>query len=90
MPAERFMSLSQSIDLHKVDPAKIKTPTLLIATETDLLAPPSEIKALCDALAGPADMVTIQSIYGHDSFLKENATLAPLLTNFVEGKRRAA
>lgn len=90
MPVERFMALSESIDLHSVDPAKITTPTLLIATRSDQLAPPSEIKELDQALAGPSSMVIIDSIYGHDSFLKEYDVLGPLLSNFITGVRRAA
>ncbi|PHR92282.1 MAG: alpha/beta hydrolase [Robiginitomaculum sp.] len=90
MPVQRFMALSESIDLHHVDPAKITTPTLLIATRSDQLAPPSEIRILCDALAGPADMVTIDSLYGHDSFLKESEVLGPLLSDFISEARHAA
>lgn len=90
MPVERFMALSESIDLHNVDPGKITTPTLLIATRSDQLAPPSEIKVLNDALAGHSEMVVIDSIYGHDSFLKEYDVLGPLLSDFITGVRRAA
>lgn len=90
MPVERFMALSESIDLHTVDPTKIHTPTLLIATRSDQLAPPSEIKALDNALAGSSTMVVIDSIYGHDSFLKEYDILGPLLSDFITGVRRAA
>ncbi|MBL4871669.1 MAG: homoserine O-succinyltransferase [Robiginitomaculum sp.] len=90
MPVERFMALSQSIDLHRIDPAKITTPTLLIATNSDQLAPPSEIKALHRALAGPSEMVVIESIFGHDSFLKECEILGPLLANSISRVCRAA
>ena len=91
MPAMRFLALSESIDLHRVDPAKITTPTLLVATDSDRLAPPSEIELLHAELAGPSEMVTINSIFGHDSFLKEYDTLGPLISDFIaEGLRRAA
>lgn len=83
MAVERFMALSESIDLHRVDPANVTTKTLLIATQTDQLAPPSEIKALADGLTGPCEMITISSLYGHDSFLKETKKLAPILANFI-------
>ncbi|PHR61020.1 MAG: alpha/beta hydrolase [Robiginitomaculum sp.] len=83
MAVERFMALSESIDLHCVDPAKITTDTLLIATRSDQLAPPSEIQLLHDGLAGPSEMITIDSLFGHDSFLKETKTLAPLLSQFI-------
>ena len=90
MPVERFRALSESIDLHRVDPAKITTPTLLVATDTDRLAPPCEKQVLHESLAGPSQLVTISSVFGHDSFLKETGKLAPILSEFCEGKRRAA
>ncbi len=90
MAANRFLALSESIDLHRVDPADVTTPTLLIATDTDRLAPPSEKAILRDALAGPCEMITINSLYGHDSFLKETEQLSPIVKAFVEGARRAA
>ena len=90
MPVNRFLALSESIDLHRIDPKKIQTPTTLIASSSDQLAPPSEMQALCDALAGPSRLHVIDSIYGHDSFLKASAALAPILAKFTERARRAA
>lgn len=90
MSASRFLSLSESIDLHDIDPASVDTPCLLIATDTDRLAPLEEMQALADNLAGPAELVLIKSLYGHDSFLKEFDTLTPLLAKFAAGQRRAA
>jgi len=90
MPVERFMALSESIDLHTVDPQKITTPTLLIATNTDMLAPPSEIEILHNEIAGPSEMITIESIFGHDSFLKEYDALGSILSDFVEESSLAA
>ncbi|NNC35838.1 MAG: homoserine O-succinyltransferase [Acidimicrobiales bacterium] len=90
MPAMRFLALSESIDLHEVDPSKVTTPTLLVATNSDQLAPPSEIELLHQLLSGPSELVTIDSIYGHDSFLKEYDVLGPLISDFVQGERRAA
>jgi len=90
MPVNRFLALSESIDLHSVDPAKIHARTVLIAVKTDQLAPPSEMQALCDALAGPAELHVINSIYGHDSFLKATDLLAPILSGFIGGQSYAA
>ena len=84
MPVERFMALSESIDLHLVDPQKITTPTLLIATSSDQLAPPSEVEALQRELSGVSEMITINSVYGHDSFLKEYEQLGPILSDFIK------
>ncbi len=89
MPVERFMTLSQSIDLHAVNAEHITTPTLLIATSSDQLAPPSEVEVLHKALGGPSEIMVIDSIYGHDSFLKEMKLLTPILSNFIKGVHRA-
>ncbi|MEE9272775.1 MAG: homoserine O-succinyltransferase [Robiginitomaculum sp.] len=90
MPVNRFLALSESIDLHSAEPAKIQAETLLISTRSDQLAPPSEIELLRDGLVGPAHMVVLDSLYGHDSFLKDTGLLAPLLANFIKEKRCAA
>lgn len=90
MPVNRFLALSESIDLHTVDPERILARTTLIAVRSDQLAPPSEMQVLCDALAGPAQLHVIDSIYGHDSFLKATDLLAPILSNFIGEKSRAA
>jgi homoserine O-acetyltransferase len=76
---ERFLGLSLALDLHEVDPARISTPTFLIAFEGDAIAPPWQMRELRDALAGPAELITLPSIYGHDAFLKETEALSPLL-----------
>src|SRR3546814_11446298 len=41
MSPGRFLSLSASIDRHRIDPAAITTPALLIGAESDQLVPPS-------------------------------------------------
>ncbi|HHL43888.1 MAG TPA: homoserine O-succinyltransferase [Hellea balneolensis] len=90
MPVNRFLALSESIDLHRIDPAKITAPTTLIATRSDQLAPPHEMQAMADKLGGPCELITIESIFGHDSFLKEIGVLSDILKDFTKGKRRAA
>ena len=90
MAVNRFLALSESIDLHVVDPTKINAPCVLISTRSDQLAPPSEMQALCDALAGPSELHILDSIYGHDSFLKDSALMAPILSDFLKEARRAA
>ena len=79
--AESFLTLSESIDLHHVDAAQVRTPTTLISVREDQLVPFSDMQALAARLAGPARFVEINSIYGHDAFLKESAVLNPILNN---------
>ncbi len=66
-----FLRLSESIDLHRIDPTAVTVPTDLFAVEQDWLAPPSEIAALAAAIAAPTRLRTLRSGYGHDAFLKE-------------------
>ena len=75
----RFLALSLALDLHDVDPATITTPARLIAFEGDAIAPPWQMAELRDHLAGPADLVVLPSIYGHDAFLKESEAYSALL-----------
>jgi homoserine O-acetyltransferase len=79
--AESFLALSESIDLHHVDPAQVRTPATLIGVREDQLVPFSDMQALAARLAGSTRLVEVNSIYGHDAFLKENAVLNPILNN---------
>jgi homoserine O-acetyltransferase len=85
---ERFLALSLALDLHAVDPATITTPALLIAFNGDAIAPPWQMAELRDQLAGPAELVVLDSIYGHDAFLKESEAYSALLrSQFLETAR---
>jgi homoserine O-acetyltransferase len=75
---ESFLALSESIDLFSIDPAEVRTPATLVAVRGDQLVPVADMRALRDGLAGPARLVEIDSIYGHDAFLKEGSALQPI------------
>ena len=79
--AESFLALSESIDLHDVDAAGVVTPVTLIGVREDQLVPVADMQALASRLAGAVRLVEINSIFGHDAFLKEGAVLNPLLAN---------
>jgi homoserine O-acetyltransferase len=79
--AESFLALSESIDLHRVDPGEVRTPATLVAVREDQLVPFVDMQALAARLAGPARLVEVSSIFGHDAFLKESAVLNPILQN---------
>jgi homoserine O-acetyltransferase len=72
---EAFVCLSESIDLHRVDPTSIQIPTTLVAVREDQLVPLADMQSLYRGLAGPKELVEISSLYGHDAFLKEAAAL---------------
>ncbi len=77
---ERFLALSESIDLHRVDPAAVRVPATLVAVEGDAVAPAWQLRDLASRLGAPAALHVIESIYGHDAFLKETDAVATLLT----------
>jgi homoserine O-acetyltransferase/O-succinyltransferase len=68
---ESFVCLSESIDLHRVNPAAIKLQTTLVAIQEDQLVPVSDMRELHAELAGPKQLIELSSLYGHDAFLKE-------------------
>jgi homoserine O-acetyltransferase len=77
--AECFLVLSESIDLHQVDATRIQTPATLIAVREDQLVPFADMQALSARLNGPRQLIEINSIFGHDAFLKEGAALTPII-----------
>jgi homoserine O-acetyltransferase len=68
---EAFVCLSESIDLHTVEPDKIRVPATLVAVVEDQLVPLADIRSLASRLCGPVKLVELSSLYGHDAFLKE-------------------
>jgi len=84
MSPERFLSLSASIDRHRVDPARVPHPTLVIGAESDRLVPPDQLRALAGALPD-ARLHFVDSLYGHDMFLKDAPALGRLIAPLLEG-----
>ena len=81
--AETFLSLSESIDLHRMDATRVRTPATLIAVREDQLVPFHDMQALAARLNGPRQLIEINSIFGHDAFLKEGAALTPIVKRAV-------
>jgi homoserine O-acetyltransferase len=75
---ESFLCLSESIDLHTVDAARIGVPTTLVAVREDQLVPLGDMQALAARLPG-ARLHELSSPHGHDAFLKESLQLQPLM-----------
>ena len=69
--APSFLTLSESIDAHFVDPATISAPCTLVSFDTDVLVPSWLVDELANGLAGPNRHVRISTVFGHDAFLKE-------------------
>lgn len=78
---ESYLCLSQSIDLHHVDPATVFAPVTCIAFEPDAIAPVWQARALTAGLRGPWSLRVLPSIYGHDAFLKEVEAITPIVAD---------
>lgn len=89
MPPRRWLSLSEAIDRHHVDPERILAPTTLVACLSDQLAPFDELEALSRRLPRLRAFHALPSIYGHDAFLKETAALQPILSAALEAHPHA-
>ncbi|MGC8741509.1 MAG: homoserine O-acetyltransferase MetX [Candidatus Sumerlaeaceae bacterium] len=64
-----------------------KTLFLLMTFSSDWLYPPQQLKEVAHAVrrvGGDATYCEINSDYGHDAFLLEHATQAPLISSFLE------
>jgi homoserine O-acetyltransferase len=81
---EAFVCLSESIDLHQVDPAAIRVPTTLLGVREDQLVPLADMRELRDRHGGNCSLVEISSIFGHDAFLKETEVLRDLLARALD------
>ena len=81
---EAIVCLSESIDLHRVDAARIFVPTTVVAIREDQLVPLSDLRGLAARLP-VAKLHEISSIYGHDAFLKESDQLRGIFSVALGG-----
>ncbi len=77
--ADRFLALSESIDLHRTRPASLPPRALLVSVDSDFLVPPWLVDELVRESGGTARHVTVPSPFGHDAFLKEVERVSSLL-----------
>ena len=82
---ESFLCLSESIDLHWIDPAHVQVPVTLVAIGEDQLVPIGDLRELAVGLAGPCELIELNSPFGHDAFLKEPELLAPAFAAALDG-----
>lgn len=85
MSPQRFLSLSASIDRHRVKPERIGVPVLLIGADSDQLVFPDQLRSLQKRLGGAAELHLLDSLFGHDMFLKEAARVGRIVGPFVGG-----
>lgn len=87
MSPRRFLSLSASIDRHRVDPAQITSPCLVIGARSDQLVYPDQLERLAERLRGPTELHLLDSLFGHDMFLKEPERIGRLIAPFLAPAR---
>ena len=81
---EAIVGLSESIDLHRVEAARIFVPTTIVAIREDQLVPLADLRGLA-ARMPVARLHEISSIYGHDAFLKESDQLRGIFSVVLGG-----
>jgi homoserine O-acetyltransferase len=81
---EAFLCLSESIDLHRVDVARIFVPTTVVGIREDRLVPLPDIRAMVARLQ-QGRLHEISSVFGHDAFLKETDQLRGIFSNLLGG-----
>lgn len=87
MSPGRFLSLSASIDRHHVVPEDVSAPCLLIGATSDQLVFPDQLRRLAERLAYPAELHLLDSLFGHDMFLKEAERVGRIVEPFLAGIR---
>ncbi len=83
MSPQRFLSLSASIDRHCIEPGRIDLPSLVIGATSDQLVFADDLKRLAEELSGASELHLLDSLYGHDMFLKEAARIGEIVAPFL-------
>ncbi|HEY0662511.1 MAG TPA: homoserine O-succinyltransferase [Lysobacter sp.] len=78
-----FTRLSESIDLQAVEPERITVPVTVVAVAQDRLVPVADSYALAERLRGEVRLKVLDSDYGHDAFLKEEAAIRTILVQVL-------
>jgi homoserine O-acetyltransferase len=88
MPATRYLTLSDSLDRAQADPRAIAADCLFIAAKSDRLVPAEDTEGSASAVAGEAEFIAIDSLYGHDAFLCDTPRFERELRLFLEGESK--
>lgn len=82
MSAVTYRRLSESIDLHRIDPATIAVPSTFVAVDSDRIVPLADIEWLARHTRD-SRMRRITSAFGHDAFLKEQQVVGFFIREFL-------
>lgn len=78
-----FLCLSESVDLHAVKPEDITVPTTIVSVDSDTLVPRWQLQQL-NARLPDSHLVEIDSLYGHDAFLKEVGAITEIVRDALQ------
>ncbi len=78
-----FAILSQSLDLHDVDPALVEVLTTVVSIDSDTLVPPWLVAEMVRRLPGTGRTIRIASNFGHDGFLKEKYAVGKVIRHVL-------
>jgi homoserine O-acetyltransferase len=79
--ADRWITLSDSLDRHAVTPEAIRCPLTVVGFTTDRLVPISDSRELARRAPNLRRLIEAPSVFGHDAFLKERDQVGLLLTD---------
>jgi homoserine O-acetyltransferase len=78
-----FLRLSESIDLHRVEPRTVAVPTTVVAIAEDRLVPLEDLFALAETLP-QGEIRVLRSKFGHDAFLTETLEIGAILARAID------
>lgn len=79
-----FTVFGPALDVFRVAPQQIKSPTLLIGFKDDLLVPKHLLTELADLLPDCYDYQAIDTAHGHDGFILNTTAFGPIIQHFLE------
>jgi len=77
--AARWISLSDSLDRHAVEPEAVRCPLTVVGFTSDRLVPIEDSRELAARAPDRRRLVEAPSIFGHDAFLKERELVGRVL-----------
>ncbi|RDX37482.1 alpha/beta fold hydrolase [Kangiella sp. HD9-110m-PIT-SAG07] len=80
---KNYAALLDSIDSHSVNAHKIKCSCSFLAVPNDRLVSYESMRKLAHKVSGKSKFYRLESIYGHDAFLKEFKQLTELLKKIL-------
>ncbi len=81
--ADRWVSLSDSLDRHSIDPRAVRCPLTVIGFTSDRLVPIEDSRDLATRAPNLRRLIEATSIFGHDAFLKERELIGRALHDLL-------